>query len=46
MGKRILWRYRIVNNTVDGWRPVEKYGLPQKEGVYDLTIIDGNREIF
>ena len=30
-----------MNNTVDGWRPVEKYGLPQKEGVYDLTIIDG-----
>ena len=25
----------------DGWIPVEKYGLPKDEGVYDLTIIDG-----
>ena len=25
----------------DGWIPVDKYGLPKNEGVYDLTIIDG-----
>ena len=25
----------------DGWIPVEKYGLPKDEGVYDLTIING-----
>lgn len=28
----------------DGWIPVEKYGLPKDEGVYDLTIIDGLEE--
>ena len=27
--------------TNDGWIPVDKYGLPKDEGVYDLTIIDG-----
>ena len=27
--------------TNDGWIPVEEYGLPKDEGVYDLTIIDG-----
>lgn len=30
--------------TNDGWIPVEKYGLPKDEGVYDLTIIDGLEE--
>ena len=25
----------------DSWIPVEKFGLPKDEGVYDLTIIDG-----
>ena len=25
----------------DGWIPVEKYGLPKEEGIYDLTIING-----
>ena len=28
----------------DGWIPVDKYGLPKDEGVYDLTIIDGLEE--
>ena len=28
----------------DGWIPVEKYGLPKKEGIYDLTIINGRGE--
>ena len=28
----------------DGWIPVEKYGLPKDEGVYDLTIINGRGE--
>ncbi len=28
----------------DGWIPVEKYGLPKDDGVYDLTIIDGLEE--
>lgn len=27
--------------TNDGWIPVEKFGLPKDDGVYDLTIIDG-----
>ena len=27
--------------TNDGWIPVEKFGLPKDEGVYDLTVIDG-----
>ena len=30
--------------TNDGWIPVEKYGFPKEEGVYDLTIIDGLEE--
>lgn len=28
----------------DSWIPVEKYGLPKDEGVYDLTIINGLEE--
>lgn len=28
----------------DGWIPVDKYGLPKDEGVYDLTIINGLEE--
>ena len=28
----------------DDWIPVEKYGLPKDEGVYDLTIINGLEE--
>lgn len=28
----------------DGWLPVEKYGLPKEEGIYDLTIINGYGE--
>ena len=28
----------------DGWIPVEKYGLPKEEGIYDLTIINGRGE--
>lgn len=31
----------IRKHMNDGWIPVEKYGLPKEEGVYDLTIIDG-----
>ena len=31
----------ICKHMNDGWIPVEKYGLPKEEGVYDLTIIDG-----
>ena len=31
----------IRKHMNDGWIPVEKYGLPKDEGVYDLTIIDG-----
>lgn len=34
----------IRKHTNDGWIPVEKYGLPKDEGVYDLTIIDGLEE--
>ena len=33
---------RIWEN--DGWIPVEKYGLPKEEGIYDLTIINGRGE--
>ena len=32
-------RYGKINNN--GWIPVDKYGLPKDEGVYDLTIING-----
>ena len=28
----------------DGWIPVDKYGLPKEEGIYDLTIINGREE--
>ena len=28
----------------DGWVPVEKYGLPKEEGIYDLTVINGRGE--
>lgn len=31
----------IRKHMKDGWIPVDKYGLPKDEGVYDLTIIDG-----
>ena len=31
----------ISKHMNDGWIPVEEYGLPKEEGVYDLTIIDG-----
>ena len=34
----------IRNHMNDGWIPVEKYGLPKEEGIYDLTIIIGNGE--
>lgn len=34
----------ICKNMNDGWIPVEKYGLPKEEGVYDLTIINGLEE--
>ena len=34
----------IRKHMNDGWIPVEKYGLPKDEGVYDLTIIDGLEE--
>ena len=36
MAKKIIRKH--MN---DGWIPVDKYGLPKDEGVYDLTIIDG-----
>ena len=32
----------IRKHMNDDWIPVEKYGLPKNEGVYDLTIINGN----
>lgn len=34
----------IRQHMNDGWIPVEKYGLPKDEGVYDLTIINGLEE--
>ena len=34
----------IRKHMNDGWIPVDKYGLPKDEGVYDLTIIDGLEE--
>lgn len=34
----------IRNHMNDGWIPVEKYGLPKEEGIYDLTIINGRGE--
>lgn len=36
---------RIIRKHMnDGWIPVEKYGLPKEEGIYDLTIINGRGE--
>ena len=34
----------IRKHMNDGWLPVEKYGLPKEEGIYDLTIINGRGE--
>ena len=34
----------IRNHMNDGWIPVNKYGLPKEEGIYDLTIINGRGE--
>lgn len=34
----------IRKHMNDGWIPVEKYGLPKEEGIYDLTIINGRVE--
>lgn len=34
----------IRKHMNDGWIPVEKYGLPKEEGIYDLTIINGRGE--
>ena len=34
----------IRNHMNDGWIPVEKYGLPKEEGIYDLTVINGRGE--
>ena len=34
----------IRKHMNDGWLPVEKYGLPKEEGIYDLTIINGREE--
>ena len=34
----------IRKHINDGWIPVEKYGLPKEEGIYDLTIINGREE--
>ena len=34
----------IRRHMNDGWIPVEKYGLPKEEGIYDLTIINGRGE--
>lgn len=34
----------IRKHMNDGWLPVEKYGLPKEEGIYDLTIINGLEE--
>lgn len=38
--------YEDGNKDNDGWIPVEKYGLPKEEGIYDLTIINGRGEYF
>ena len=40
VAKKIIRKY--MEN--DGWIPVDKYGLPKEEGIYDLTIIIGNGE--
>ena len=34
----------IRRHMNDSWIPVEKYGLPKEEGIYDLTIINGRGE--
>ena len=34
----------VSNHMNDGWIPVEKYGLPKEEEIYDLTIINGRGE--
>lgn len=34
----------IRKHMNDGWIPVEKFGLPKEEGIYDLTIINGRGE--
>ena len=41
----VEWVKEIIRNHInDGWIPVEKYGLPKEEGIYDLTIINGRGE--
>ena len=36
------WVKDIIRKHMnEGWIPVEEYGLPKEEGVYDVTIIDG-----
>lgn len=41
----VEWVKEIIRNHMnDGWLPVEKYGLPKEEGIYDLTIINGRGE--
>ena len=41
----IDWVRDIIRKHMnDGWIPVEKYGLPKEEGIYDLTIINGRGE--
>ena len=48
MGKKregLLEAREIIRKHMnDGWIPVEKYGLPKEEGIYDLTIINGRGE--
>ena len=48
MGKKregILEARDIIRKHMNaGWIPVEKYGLPKEEGIYDLTIINGRGE--
>lgn len=34
----------IRKHMNDGWIPVNSYGLPKEEGIYDLTIINGRGE--
>lgn len=41
----IEWLREFIRKHMnDGWIPVEKYGLPKEEGIYDLTIINGLEE--
>ena len=48
MGKKregLLEAENIIRKHLnDGWIPVEKYGLPKEEGIYDLTVINGRGE--